>query len=191
MNINELGEDLEQQFGKPRNITEENVRFMLSLIKEEFDGTKVNENVEKPSLEAFGMTILAVMSYQTTPWEELAKKPSIRKTLKYIAIRGNSHYDEMEALTKELIRKHFDGITQKMVLGFLKIIRGVSNEERPTKLIDQQTARNCWEQYAVLYCTMDNDGCIIWMFTSDKLVKSMMDSIVLCCEWSVFNKFGR
>ena len=74
MNINELGEDLEQQFGKPRNITEENVRFMLSLIKEEYDGTKVNENVEKPSLEAFGMTILAVMSYQTTPWEELAKK---------------------------------------------------------------------------------------------------------------------
>lgn len=108
MNINELGEDLEQQFGKPRNITEENVRFMLSLIKEEFDGTKVNENIEKPSLEAFGMTILAVMSYQTTPWEELAKKPSIRKTLKYIAIRGNDHYDEMEALTKELIRKHFD-----------------------------------------------------------------------------------
>ena len=136
MNINELGEDLEQQFGKPRNITEENVRFMLSLIKEEFDGTKVNENVEKPSLEAFGMTILAVMSYQTTPWEELAKKPSIRKTLKYIAIRGNDHYDEMEALTKELIRKHFDGITQKMVLGFLKIIREVSNEERPTKLIE-------------------------------------------------------
>ena len=41
MNINELGEDLEQQFGKPRNITEENARFMLSLIKEEFDGTKV------------------------------------------------------------------------------------------------------------------------------------------------------
>ena len=73
MNINELGEDPEQQFGKPRNITEENVRFMLSLIKEEFDGTKVNENVERPSLEAFGMTILAVMSYQTTPWEELAK----------------------------------------------------------------------------------------------------------------------
>ena len=57
MNINELGEDLEQQFGK------------------------VNENVEKPSLEAFGMTILAVMSYQTTPCEELANKPSIRKTL--------------------------------------------------------------------------------------------------------------
>ena len=25
------------------------------------------------------MNILAVMSYQTTPWEELAKKPSIRK----------------------------------------------------------------------------------------------------------------
>ena len=131
MNINELGEDLEQQFGKPRNITEENVRFMLSLIKEEFDGTKVNENIEKPSLEAFGMTILAVMSYQTTPWEELAKKPSIRKTLKYIAIRGNCHYDEMEALTKELIRKHFYGITQKMVLGFLKIIRGVSNYKIP------------------------------------------------------------
>lgn len=136
MNINELGEDLEQQFGKPRNITEENVKFMLSLIKEEFDGTKVNEDVEKPSLDAFGTTILAIMSYQTTPWEELAKKPFIRKALKYIAVRGNNHYDEIEALTKELIRKHFDGITQKMVLGFLKIIRGVSNEEHPTKLIE-------------------------------------------------------
>ena len=136
MNIKELGEDLEQQFGKPRNITEENVRFMLSLVKEELDGKKVNEDVEKPSLDAFGMTILAVMSYQTTPWEELAKKPSIRKTLKYVAIRGGSHYDEIEALTKELMRKHFDGITQKMVLGFLKIISGLSNEERPTKLIE-------------------------------------------------------
>ena len=52
MNINELGEDLEQQFGKPRNITEENVRFMLSLIKEEFDGTigSVNRAVTQFSL---------------------------------------------------------------------------------------------------------------------------------------------
>ncbi len=136
MNIKEIGEDLEQQFGKPRNVTEENARFMLSLIKEEFDGTKVNEDVEKPSLDAFGMTILAVMSYQTTPWEELAKKPSIRKALKYIAVRGNSHYDEIETLTKELMRKHFNGITQKMILGFLKIIRGLSSEEHPTKLIE-------------------------------------------------------
>ena len=47
MNINELGEDLEQQFGKPRNITEENVRFMLSLIKEEFDGTKSERECTK------------------------------------------------------------------------------------------------------------------------------------------------
>ena len=136
MNIKEIGEDLEQQFGKPRNVTEENARFMLSLIKEEFDGTKVNEDVEKPSLDAFGTTILAVMSYQTTPWEELAKKPSIRKALKYIAVRGNNHYDEIEALTKELMRKHFSGITQKMIFGFLKIIRGLSNEEHPSKLIE-------------------------------------------------------
>ena len=52
MNINELCEDLEQQFGKPRNITEENVRFMLSLIKEEFDGTigSVNRAVTQFSL---------------------------------------------------------------------------------------------------------------------------------------------
>lgn len=136
MNIKELGDDLEQQFGKPRNITEENVRFMLSLINEEFDGKKVNEDVEKPSLDAFGMTILAVMSYQATPWEELAKKPSIRKTLKYVAIRGGSHYDEIEALTKDLMRKHFDGITPKMILGFLKIIRGLSTEKQPSKLIE-------------------------------------------------------
>ena len=136
MNIKELGDDLEQQFGKPRNLTEENVRFMLSLVKEEFDGKKVNEDVEKPSLDAFGMTILAVMSYQTFPWEELAKKPSIRKTLKYIAIRGGNHYDEVETLTKGLMRKHFDGINQKIILGFLKIIRGLSSEEHPSKLIE-------------------------------------------------------
>lgn len=136
MNIKELGDDLEQQFGKPRNITEENVRFMLSLVEEEYDGEKVNENVEKPRLDTFGMTILAVMSYQTTPWEKLAKKPSIRKTLKYIAIRGGNHYDEIETLTKELMRKHFKGINQKMILGFLKIIRGLSIEEHPSKLIE-------------------------------------------------------
>ena len=88
MNINELGEDLEQQFGKPRNITEENVRFMLSLIKEEFDGTKVNENIEKPSLEAFGMTILAVMSYQTTPWEGLDKERLRQMILQYLSNAG-------------------------------------------------------------------------------------------------------
>ena len=89
MNINELGEDLEQQFGKPRNITEENVRFMLSLIKEEFDGTKVNENIEKPSLEAFGMTILAVMSYQTTPWEGLDKERLRQMILQYLSNAGD------------------------------------------------------------------------------------------------------
>lgn len=59
---------------------------MLSLVKEEFDGKKVNEDVEKPSLNAFGMTILAVMSYQTTLWEVLAKKPSIRKVLSLYTI---------------------------------------------------------------------------------------------------------
>lgn len=88
MNINELGEDIEQQFGKPRNITEENVRFMLSLIKEEFDGTKVNENIEKSSLEAFGMTILAVMSYQTTPWEGLDKERLRQMILQYLSNAG-------------------------------------------------------------------------------------------------------
>ena len=89
MNINELGEDLEQQFGKPRNITEENVRFMFSLIKEEFDGTKVNENIEKSSLEAFGMTILAVMSYQTTPWEGLDKERLRQMILQYLSNAGD------------------------------------------------------------------------------------------------------
>lgn len=136
MTIDELGEDLEQQFGKPRNVTEENVRFMMSLVKEEFDGKAVNEDVEKPSLDAYGATVLAVMSYQTTPWEDLAKKPAIRRTLKYIAIRSRNHYDEIEALTKELARKHFEGVTQKMVFTFLKIIRALSEEEHPTKLIE-------------------------------------------------------
>ena len=37
---------------------------------------------------------------------------------------------------KELMRKHFDGINQKMILGFLKIIRGLSSKEYPSKLIE-------------------------------------------------------
>ena len=135
MTIDELGEDLEQQFGKPRNVTVENIRFMLSLIEEEFDGKTVNEDVEKPSIDAYGATVLAVMSYQTTPWEELAKKPAIRRTLKYIAISSRNHYDDIEALTKELMRRHFEGVTQKMILGFMKIIRALYQEEHPTKLI--------------------------------------------------------
>lgn len=147
MTIDELGEDLEQQFGKPRNVTEENVRFMLSLIKEEFDGKTVNEDVEKPSVDAYGATVLAVMSYQTIPWEELAKKPAIRRTLKYIAVRSRNHYDDIEALTKELMRRHFEGVTQKMILGFMKIIRALSQEEHPTKLIEYTPFP---EQYPVI-----------------------------------------
>ena len=136
MNINEISEDLEQQFGKPRNVSGENVRFMLSLIKEQSDGTTVNEDVEKPSIDALGMTIMAVMSYQTTPWSELANKPAIRKSLKYIAVRSQNHYDEVEAMMKELMRTHIKGLTQKMVLSFIKVIRALRQEEHPAKLIE-------------------------------------------------------
>lgn len=136
MNISELSEDLEQQFGKPRNITEENVRFMLSLVEEQSDGSEVNEDVPKPSMDALGMTVYAVMSYPMTPWEELAKKPAIRRSLKYIAVRGKDHYDEVEALIKELLRTHTKGLTQKMVLGFIKVVHALNDEESPTKLIE-------------------------------------------------------
>ena len=57
------------------------------------------------------------MSYQTTPWKELAKKNFNPQATQVHAVRGSSHYDEIEALTKELMRKHFDDITQKMILG--------------------------------------------------------------------------
>ncbi len=136
MNINEMSEDLEQQFGKPRNVTQENVRFMLSLVQEQDDGKEVNEDVPQPSLDAMGMTVLAVMSYQTTPWEELAKKPAIRRSLKYIAVRSKNHYDEVEELIKGLLRIHTKGLTQKMVFGFIKIIRALRQEENPSKLIE-------------------------------------------------------
>lgn len=136
MNINELSEDLEQQFGKPRNVTEENVRFMLSLVEEQDDGKEVNVDVPKPSLDALGMTVLAVMSYQTTPWSELAKKPAIRRSLKYIAVRSKDHYDEVEELIKGLLRVHTKGLTQKMVLGFIKVIHALNLEENPGKLIE-------------------------------------------------------
>lgn len=136
MNIEELSEDLEQQFGKPRNVTEENIQFMLSLVEEQNDGGLVNEDIPQPSLDALGMTVLAVMSYQTTPWEELAKKPAIRRSLKYIAVRSKNHYDEVELLIKELMRTHTKGLTQKMVFGFIKVINALRQEEHPTKLIE-------------------------------------------------------
>lgn len=136
MNINELSEELELQFGKPRNVTEENVRFMLSLVEEQSDGKEVNEDVPKPSLDALGMTVLAVMSYQTAPWEELAKKPAIRRSLKYIAVRIRNHYDEVEELIKQLLRVHTKGLTQKMVLGFVKVIHALNLEQRPGKLVE-------------------------------------------------------
>ena len=136
MNIEEISEELEQEFGKPRNVTEENVRFMMSLIAEQANGKEVDENVPQPSLDALGMTILAVMSYQTTPWEELAKKPAIRKSLKYIAVRSKNHYDEVEALIKGLMRTHAKGLTQKMTLGFIKVIRAINMEEQSGKLIE-------------------------------------------------------
>ena len=136
MNIEELSEDLEQEFGKPRNVTTENMRFMLSLVQEQFDGKEVNEDVPVPSLDAMGMTALAVMSYQMTPWSELAKKSAIRRSLKYIAVRGENHYDEVEALVKQLIHTHVKGLSQKMVLGFIKVIRAIRQEEHPTKLIE-------------------------------------------------------
>ena len=136
MNISELSEDLEQQFGKPHNITEENARFMLSLVEEQSDGNEVNEDVPKPSMDALGMTAYAVMSYPMTPWEELAKKPAIRRSLKYIAVRGKDHYDEVESLIKELLRTHTKGLSQKMVFGFIKVVHALNNEESPTKLIE-------------------------------------------------------
>ena len=136
MDINELSEDLEQTFGKARNVTEENVRFMLSLVEEQSDGQTVDEDVPKPSVDAMAQTILAVMSYQTTPWSQLAKKPLIRRSLKFIAVRSQSHYDEVEGLIKEVLRKHAEGLNSTMVCGFIKIIRALKDEEKPNRLVE-------------------------------------------------------
>ena len=136
MNINEIDEELEQQFGKPRNITEENVLFLMSLIVEQVDGASINKEVERPSPDAYAMMIMAVMQYPTIPWEELAKKPAIRRSFKFVAVKCKDHYAELDKLTKEVMNKHLQGVTRDIGLAFLKIIRALSKEECPSKLIE-------------------------------------------------------
>lgn len=118
MNIKELGEELEQQLGKPRNITEENVRFMLSIVKEKYDGKKVNEDVENTSLDAFAMTILAVMYYQTTPWEDLSKVFAINHA-------ALSYFCRIKGAEKAKIRRKTTEIRSvtKKIANFVEIWR--------------------------------------------------------------------
>lgn len=191
MNINEMSEDLEQQFGKPRNVTQENVRFMLSLVQEQDDGKEVNEDVPQPSLDALGMTVLAVMSYQTTPWEELAKKPAIRRSLKYIAVRSKNHYDEVEELIKGLMRVHTKGLTQKMVFGFIKIIRALNTEEQPGKLIEYTPFPAHYEAilqgfHSIINCEHPEDAAsIIHCAIDDGIIYSTVPRALIVAEFNL------
>ena len=58
------------------------------------------------------------------------------------------------------------------------------------ELINDQTAWNSRGKNAVLYCAMDNDGCIVGMLTSDELMKSVTNGIILRRVHSVFYQFG-
>lgn len=136
MTIDEISEDLKSQFGKPRNQTADNIRYVLTLVAEHVEGDHVNEDVPKPSIDALATTCYAVMTYGTTPWEELCKKPAIKRTLTWIVIRGKDHYDEVEDAIRQLMHKNLKGLNLKMVQGFMKLTRALSNEEHPTKLID-------------------------------------------------------
>lgn len=136
MTIDEISEDLQSQFGKPRNQTEDNIRYVLTLVAEHVEGDHVNENVPKPSLDALATTCYAVMTYGTTPWEELCKKPAIKRTLTWIVIRGKDHYDEVEDAIRQLMHKNLKGLNLKMIQGFMKLTRALSNEEHPSRLIE-------------------------------------------------------
>ncbi len=139
MNLNEIDEELEMQFGKPRSIPAENSKYMLSLIEEQADikSKTINTDVERPSPDAYAMMIMAVVQYPNIPWEELAKKkPAIRRSFKFVAVMCKDHFDELEKLTKEVMNKHLQGVTQQIGLAFLKIIRALSKEECPSKLIE-------------------------------------------------------
>lgn len=47
------------------------------------------------------------------------------------------------------------------------------------ELVNDQTAWNSCGKYSILYCAMNNDGCIVGMLTSDELMKSVTDGIIL------------
>lgn len=136
MTIDEISEDLQSQFGKPHNQTEDNICYVLTLVAEHVEGDHVNEDVSKPSLDALATTCYAMMTYGTIPWEELCKKPAIKRTLTWIVIRGKDHYDEVEDAIRQLMHKNLKGLNLKMIQGFMKLTRALSNEEHPSRLIE-------------------------------------------------------
>lgn len=149
MTTDEISEELEAQYGPASSVTEHNISFIMSLVKsrEMCDGS-VSDDVPPPSVDALAMTIMAIMSYPDIPWPRLAEKPSIRRSLTYLFVRGIKHYDEVEALVKQLLRKHVRGLTARMVLAFLAVVRPILSETAPTPFID---CVNSPEHYDAIY----------------------------------------
>lgn len=199
MTIDEINEDLKAQFGAPRNQTEENIRYVLSLVAEHVEGDHVNENVPKPSLDALATTITAVMTYGTTPWEELCKKPAIKRTLTYVAIRSKDHYDEIEDLVHQLMKKHYTGLSLKMINGFMKIINALAEQSHPTKFLEYVTYPQHYDEisqglHKLIYPEKGEDTAIIISCAiEDGLIQANIPRSVIIKEFeqtkSGFNRY--
>ncbi len=140
MTEDEIYEDLEVTFGKaPQSVEEKNMAWLLQVLDEYADEGGGIEKVPEPSLDAVAMTTIAITTYPI-PFEELAeKKPAIKRTLLWLTVKSNGHYDEIDDLMHRLMHKSYKGLKLAMITKVLKIFKWLSNQKVPTKLIEVVT----------------------------------------------------
>lgn len=130
MELKEIDEILEAQFGKKTTIAiaEANNRFCIELLNSRVVDGKFNAKVEKPSLDALAITIMAVYNFPNKTLKELARKqPAIKKTLLYCIVKGGDNYNELHSLIKKLLKKHLNKeLNVDKVITFLNLIKGLT-----------------------------------------------------------------
>lgn len=129
--IEEISEDLEADFGKPYNVSEDNSRYMLSLIEENMIDGVINPDLQEPSLDAMATTTMAIYKYPNIPWRELSQKPAIKRGLTFIACNVCDHPEKVEDMFHRLMQKHYGGLTVKMCQAVLKIVKLMSKDMQP------------------------------------------------------------
>lgn len=131
----EIYEELEITYGKPpRTTAEKNMIWLKGILEERVIEGKFSEDIPEPSLDALAMTLIAVTTYDI-PFEELAsKKPAIRRTLLWLVVKCDGHYEEIDDMMHRLMHKSYKGLKLFTITRILKIFKQLSLQKIPTKL---------------------------------------------------------
>lgn len=141
MTEEEIYEELELTYGKPPKTTaEKNMIWLKDKLEEHIiEDVFKEEDFPKPSLDALAMTLTAISLYDI-PFEELAaKKPAIKRTLLWLIVKCNGHYDEIDELMHKLMHKSYKGLKLDIIVRILKIFKWLSTQKIPTKLVEVVT----------------------------------------------------